>query len=128
MKKTGLYHLLVIFATILLAGLIASCGDSPEPQFKIIESKEYNDSNRQTVGDALWDKYFEAKESLNNPETIYAPYKKDVDSLITNEMDNKKPDIGLFMIIKMDQYKLFVRCYWNNKPYWEANIWIFDNN
>ena len=128
MKKNILPYLLAIIGAVLLAGLVASCGESPEPKFKVIESKEYTDANMNIVGDGLYQKHLNGRPPLSNPETIFAPYKKDVDFLIMNEMNKKKPDIGLFMVIKMDLYKMFCQCSWNNNAGVDYTYWVFDNN
>jgi len=125
MKKQVLRYLLAIVGVVLLIGLIASCGGD-EPRFKVIDSNEYNAANMQVVGDALWDKYVKDKKPLSNPETIFASYKKDVDPLITNEMNKKNPTVGRFIVIKMDQYLMFTMCYWDNKPAWKTQYWIFN--
>jgi len=104
MRKHVFSYLLAIVGAVLLAGIISSCGDSPEPRFKIIESREYTDITKETVGDALKLKHTN-KPTISNAGTIMATYWDDVDSLVIPQMQKKSPTAaGLFMVLKIDQY------------------------
>ena len=135
MKKKVLCYLLAIVGAVLLVGFFASCddslggnspgGNSPEPKFMIIESREYTKANEDAVGDALWDKYFKGKTPLNYPELIYGTYKNDIDAIMWEEINKKQPSVGLFMVIKVDQYRMFCQCHWNNNAGLEYLYWFF---
>jgi hypothetical protein len=126
MKKQVLYHLLAVVSVILLIGLIASCSENPEPQFKIIESMEYTATNETGVRYTLIDKHLSKKQYLPSADaqSIWAQYRSDVRPLITQEMQNKNPAIGLFMVIKVDQYMVLGKVYWDGKPGWAMNYWV----
>jgi len=114
MKKQVLYNLLAVVSIILLIGLIASCGGD-EPQFKVIESREYTEANKEIVRSALYDKHLNGKPKLDNAETIMEPYWDYVWPLIRTEMGKMSSTAaGTCVVIKVDTYKLLGLAYYKS--------------
>lgn len=115
MKKRFLYQLLAVVSVILLIGLIASCGGSPEPQFKVIESREYTAANRDVVWAMLYDKHMNGKSSLSNPNIIMEPYWDNVWPLIRTEMGKMSSTAaGICVVLKVDTYKLLGQAFYKS--------------
>jgi len=131
MKKRFLHYLLAIVGVVLLIGLITSCGESPEPRFKIIESKEYTTENAQALMNALYDKHLNGKTSM--PSATARPimdsyWENDLRPLIDAEMKNKLPTVGLIIVLKVDTlYKAIGSCYWNKNGGWTYTWWLYNN-
>jgi len=126
MKKQVLYHLLAIVSVVLLIGLIVSCGGN-EPQFKVIESRQYDTTNQNFVRDVLLDKYFKGKTPLSNPNTIMEPYWNDVWPLIRAEVQKYAPGVVVWIVMKVDTYKLLGRTYYNTNGNIGISFFIFNN-
>jgi hypothetical protein len=117
MKKQVLHYLFAIVGIVLLIGLIASCGDSPEPQFKVIESREYTNANFSKVWEEIWVKHINGKPALSVAErdTIYNTYMYDVWDLIVPEtLKMSSTADGVCLLLKIDQYKLQCNVYYRN--------------
>ena len=126
MKKQDLYHLLTIFSVVLLIGLIASCGGN-EPQFKVIESREYTAGNKDAVVAILRDKHFSGKTYLSNAPTIMEPYWNDVNPLIASAMGKMSSTAaGLVLVIKVDTYKMLIFVYYENNGSKNGGYWLYN--
>jgi hypothetical protein len=133
-KKQAAYHLLAIVGVVLLMGLVASCGGNDEPQFKTIETMEYKGEQQGTnwalTRDTLWSKYWPGKNSLESAlaQQIHTQYRNDIVPLMREKLLEKNPAAGLFMVIKVDKYKMLCFTYWlDNKGQWTYSFWMFDN-
>jgi hypothetical protein len=130
-KKRFLYHLFAIVGIILVIGLIASCGDGTEQQYKIIESREYtaaNDEEDREKRNAYYYEKYAGKTNLGSAKAdeIWKQYQRDINRVISDEMGRKNPAYGLLMVVKVDNYKLIGRCRWTDKPNWNMSYWVFD--
>jgi len=114
MKRKISLCMLVIVGFIPLVGLITSCGEV-EPQFKVIESREYTAANQNVVYSALYDKHINGKTALSNAPTIMEPYWNDIWPLIRTEMGKMSSTAaGIYVVIKVDVYKLLGRAYYES--------------
>jgi hypothetical protein len=130
-KKRFLYHLFAIVGVVLLVGLIASCGDKPEEQYRIIEYKPYNAANKTQVWDELWYKHINGKSIVgegSKPSVIMGQTNYNAMwDLIKPEMA-KMPSTaaGLVMVIKVDQYRVIGYVYYEGSERWiSANVYNY---
>jgi len=126
MRKQILRHLLAIVSVVLLIGLIASCGGDPEPRFKVIESMEYTQATMDSVSDALDKKHLSGMKELENEKALWEQqYRTDVRKLIGEELQKKNPAVGLILIIKADNYRIYYRTKWETKPDFSGTYGIY---
>jgi hypothetical protein len=117
MKKKVFNHLLFIAGVVLLVGLIASCGESPEPQYKLIASEPYLEENYEEVWNELWNKHISGRTQLGGCDKGVAimgqaNWRIMWDDLIKPEWAKKPSTVDeLCMVLKVDVYRVIGRVF-----------------
>jgi hypothetical protein len=103
----------------LLIGLIASCGKDPEPQFKIIETKEYTTNAIFNMRmNELWDRHIKTRQKLSDDQgkAIYNQFSDKIWELGKLELGKMSSTAaGICVVMKVDQYLLLCNFYYDPK-------------